>query len=417
MSTANDLRLAVLDAVGFAAEGAPAGNVTLGRGMLDGRALHVALIENRVASGAIGTIEAARLGAVLDAAAADRSPVLVCIDSAGAKVSEGLKALGAFRALYRAGLGAALRGVPIAAVVGRNCYGGSSMLAHLASQRLLSDETQLAMSGPAVIASASGMDPLDDMFRAMAQATMSATARVKTSAANALLAPDGNPLPWLREALAPRGDMVDAFRIRHEALAARFEKMPAERPWEAVRRRDLDKLYDGGCEARESDGILDGNGTRDSIPERFVGLVGKSALSAARAWRFADIVWKLLDDPPARLEVYLDCATHAARLEEEKLILTEFVVDMGVSLASLGRRGTDVGLTVAGKAGGGVYVALAAPAKSVTSLYGADIQVLPGSAVAAILGEARESVPAFDDYRAAGVADQEIKLGLVPGKP
>ena len=64
-----------------------------------------------------------------------------------------------------------------------------------------------------------------------------------------------------------------------------------------------------------------------------------------------------------------------------------------------------------------MYVALAAPARRVTSLYGADIQVLPGSAVAAILGEARDSVPAFDDYRAAGVADQEIKLGLVAGNP
>jgi hypothetical protein len=385
--------------------------------MLDGRPVHVALIENRVASGAIGTLEAASLGAVLNAAAADRTPVLVCIDSAGAKVSEGLKALGAFRALYRAGLDAALLGVPIAAVVGRNCFGGSSMLAHLASQRLLSEETQLAMSGPAVIASASGMNPLDDMFRAMAQATLSAAARVKTSAANALLPSDGNPLPWLREALAPRGDMVEAYRMRHEGLAARFGTMPPQRPWEVVRRRDLEKLYDGGCEARESDGILDGSGTRGSGPERFVGLVGKSALSAARAWRFADIVWRLLDDPPARLEVFLDCATHAARLEEEKLILTEFVVDMGAALASLGKRGTDVGLTVTGKAGGGVYVALAAPARRVTSLYGADIQVLPGSAVAAILGKARESIPAFDDYRAAGVADQEIKLGLVPGTP
>lgn len=417
MSTAGDLRQAVLDAVGFAAEGAPAGNVTLGRGTLDGRALHVALIENRLASGAIGTIEAAKLGAVLKVAAAGRSPVLVCIDSAGAKVSEGLKALGAFRALYRAALEAALSGVPIAAVVGRNCYGGSSMLAHLASQRLLSGETQLAMSGPAVIASASGMNPLDDMFRAMAQATLSAAARVKTSAANALLPSDGNPLPWLREALAPRGDMVDAYRIRHEALAARFGTTLPDRPWESVRRRDLDKLYDGGCEARESDGILDGSGTRNSAAERFVGLVGKAALTAARAWRFADIAWKMLDEPPRRLEVYLDCATHAARLEEEKLILTEFIVDMGVALASLGRRGTEVGLTVTGKAGGGVYVALAAPARRVTSLYGADIQVLPGPAVAAILGEARESVPAFDDYRAAGVADEEIKLGLVAGNP
>ena len=63
------------------------------------------------------------------------------------------------------------------------------------------------------------------------------------------------------------------------------------------------------------------------------------------------------------------------------------------------------------------FVALAAPASRVTSLHGADIQVLPGAAVAAILGgENPETVPDFDAYRAAGVAEEELKIGLVPGK-
>ena len=115
------------------------------------------------------------------------------------------------------------------------------------------------------------------------------------------------------------------------------------------------------------------------------------------------------------MEVLLDCASHAPRLEDERAVQSEFVVDMALALAALGARGARVGLTVLGKAGGGVYVALAAPAARVASVYGADIQVLPASAVAAILGERREVVPSFAEYRAAGVADEEIKLGLVPG--
>ena len=54
-------------------------------------------------------------------------------------------------------------------------------------------------------------------------------------------------------------------------------------------------------------------------------------------------------------------------------------------------------------------------ASRVASIHGADIQVLPGSAVAAILGESKESAPVFDEYRKSGVADEEIKLGIVPG--
>ena len=58
--------------------------------------------------------------------------------------------------------------------------------------------------------------------------------------------------------------------------------------------------------------------------------------------------------------------------------------------------------------------ALAAPASRVSIVHGADIQVLPGSAVASILGANRGAVADIADYRRAGVADLERKLGLLP---
>ncbi len=414
MNAPQPLREALLATLDFAPQGDPGGNASIGTGSLDGRMLRVGLVDNRSASGAIGTVEAERLGSMLRTAAQERSPVVLFLDSAGAKVSEGLPALGAFRALYRAGLEAALAGAPIAAVLGRNCYGGASMLAYLAARRLFAPGAKLAMSGPAVVATASGLDPLDEMFRAMAEATMSAAARAKVSADNSVWEAGCDLAAWLRGALRGPGDPVSAFRARHEALALRPGKPPAQSPWEAVRRRDLDRIYPGGYEARENEGVLDGTGRDSEGEERFVGLVGRSALNAARAWRFAELAWRHADARPARLRVYLDCATHAARLDEEKLVLTEYVVDMGLALASAGKRAVHVETTVAGEAGGGVYVALAAPAERVSSLHGANIQVLPRTAVAAILGESRESAPSFDEYRRAGVADNEIKLGIVP---
>ena len=413
MSAPADLLAALKAAIGFEPRGEPAGNVTVGRGSLEGLAVRVALVENRFASGAIGPLEAARLGAML---ADGDAPVVLFLDSAGAKVSEGLRALGAFRALYRAGLGALLRGVPVAAVLGRNCYGGSSMLAHLATRRLFAPATQLAMSGPAVIAAAAGMNPLDEMFRAMAQAAMGAPARARASPGNSVWDPSMDLRAWVREALAPLPDVPAALRRRHDALALRFEgAAPPALQWEPVRRRDFERIYGGGYEARDSHGLVEGHGRRDDgEEEELIGLVGPAPLGAARAWHFADRAWSLAQRRPARVEVYLDCASHAARLEDERLVQSEYIVDMGFALASLAARGTRLGLTIAGKAGGGVYVALAAPAAEVTSLYGADIQVLPGAAVAAILGESRESLPSFEDYRSGGVAEREMRLGLVP---
>jgi hypothetical protein len=410
---------AILDALraalAFEPLGGAAGNLTIGRGSFEGRPLHVALVENRAASGSLGATESPRLAALFRIVARERSSLVLFLDSAGAKVSEGLKALGAFRALYRAGLEAALSGAPMAAALGKNCYGGSSMLAHLAPQRLFGETTQMAMSGPSIIASAAGVNVLDEAFRAMAEASLSPAARAKASSANRVWKEGDDLKPWLREALAQRGDPVTGNRFRHEALAMRFDKRAPERAFEALRRRDLEKLYTEGYEATESEGFVTGKGRRDGTEEEIIGIVGKTPLGSARAWRFAESVWRMTGEPPKRLEVLLDCATHAARIDDEKVVLTEYIVDMAFALGALAARGTRIGLTVLGKAGGGVYVALAAPAHRVTSVYGADIQVLPGSAVAAILGDSTESSPAFDEYHAAGVADEEIKLGIVPG--
>ena len=415
MSPGLALAQAAIEALRFAPADEAVGNLTWGTAQLDGRAVRVARIENRIASGSIGPAEAQRLGALLKVAAAERSPLVLLLDSAGARVSDGLAALGAFRFLYREALAAALAGTPMASILGRNAYGGASMLALLAERRLLSAETRLAMSGPAVIASTAGTSADDPMFQAMAEAAMSPAAREKASPANHAWREGEDVAPWLRESLAPPVDVVAAWRARHEALARRFDAAHASRPWEPLQRRDLARLFDGGAALRESDGLVEGEGSRGGATMRVLGLVGSTPLGIARAWRFADLAWKAAEAPPARVEVLLDCASHAPRLEDERAVQSEFVVDMALALAALGARGARVGLTVLGKAGGGVYVALAAPAARVASVYGADIQVLPASAVAAILGERREVVPSFAEYRAAGVADEEIKLGLVPG--
>ena len=407
-----DLRAALAQALALQDVGEPAGNVTIARGTLAGRAVHAALVESRFASGAIGTREAERLGALFRVAAIERSPIAIFLDSAGAKVSEGLAALGAFRALFRAGLDAALSGAPIAALLGRNCFGGSSMLAHLAAHRLFSPATRLGMSGPAVIAAAGKMDPLDEMFRAMAEAAMSPAARTKASPANEAWDAGGDLAAWLSAALSPVGDPAAAFQARHAALAARLGDAAPAAAAEPVRRRDLERIYPEGYEARESAGLLEGRGRGPAGEEAFLGIVGAAPLAAQRAWRFAEAAWRAPGS--GTLRVFLDCASHATRLDEEKIVLSEYVVDMSVALAAAARRGADVHLTILGKAGGGVYVALAAPAARVSSVHGADIQVLPGSAVAAILGESREALPSFDNYRAARVADEELRLGLAP---
>lgn len=401
-------------AVGFEPLGGPAGNLTLGRGSLDGRALRVALVENRVASGSIGKAEVAKLVPLLAIAAREKSPVVLYLDSAGARISEGLEALGAFRRLFREALAARAAGAPLAVVLGRNCYGGASMLAHVAARRLFSPGTQLAMSGPSILAQAAGADALDPMFRAMAEATIGAASRAKACEANTVWTPETHVSAWLKEALSPGRGSFDAFHDRHEALRARLEKGLTARHPEPVRRKELERLFSGGYKALECDGVITGEAEGEGGPMPLLGLVGSGHVGAERAWRFAQSAWRLAIEAPKRLDVLLDCESHAARLDDERAVLTEYIVDMAAALSALAARGTHVELTILDRAGGGVYVALASPAARVLVVHGADVQVLPGAAVASILGANRDAVGDIAEYRRAGVADGEHKLGLPP---
>lgn len=415
MSAPAPLLSAVTQALAFQPIGARAGNVTAGKGSLEGRPVYLALVENRIASGAIGTVEAKRLGALLQIVARERAPLVLFLDSAGAKVSEGLAALGAFRRLFRVGLDAAFAGAPVAAVLGRNCFGGASMVAHLARARLFAPETQLAMSGPSVIAAAAGTNVLDEMFKAMAAAALSATARAKTSAANRVWEPGSDAAAWLREALAPAGEPVAAFRANHRALGERLTRTP-EASAEPLRRKDLERLFAQGYEAKDRDGLVTGEAQRDGATEHLLGLVSRKPVGAERAWRFAEHAWQLAARKASRVHVLLDCESHAPRLDDEKIVLSEYIVGMSVALTVLRLSGAHVEMTILDRAGGGVYVALAAPASHVGVVYGANVQVLPGAAIAAILGDSgAEPDPSAvaAEAVAAGVADAQVKLGII----
>jgi hypothetical protein len=138
-------------------------------------------------------------------------------------------------------------------------------------------------------------------------------------------------------------------------------------------------------------------------------------LDGERALRLAELAWKLaLERRYARAMVLLDCESHLANLDEERAVLSEYLAALSLALGGLRATGTALETLVLGRSGGGVYVALASPADKVSVAHGIEIQVLPGAAIASILGESREAAPEIGDYRAAGVADEELKLGLVP---
>ncbi len=408
----------------FSPVGESVGNLTIGRGRAPagtGTApvpIFVALIENKIASGSLGVKECEKLASLFKVIEVQKIALVLYIDSAGARVSEGLVALGAFRHMYRAAVSAAASGASITVFCGANCFGGASMLAALATRRVYSANTRFAMSGPSILAQAAGFSALDDVFMAMSTAATSGESRAKLGVADMMVTNMTS-----MDSLA----IVDNTAIdRHVLLGARLAQLKSARPaqTEKVERKDLVKLYPQGYRLEERNGVLFGDAQYEGRCVLLAGFIGGTALGAERAWTQADALWKMLGidasdagslapGPPDALHLLVDCDSHATTLDDERIMLSAYLANLACALHALARAGTHIETTVLGKLGGGVYVALASPVTHVNMLYGTEIQLLPGRAIASILGEAAMQKHEFSEYKLSRVADHELKLGIV----
>ncbi len=405
---------------GFSPLGDAVGNLTIGRGRLNEVAVHIALVESKIASGSFGVKECDKLASLFRIVATQKTPLLLYLDSAGARVSEGLPALGAFRHLVRAALEMTAVGAPIVCLLGANCYGGASMLASLATLRIFSDNTQLAMSGPTILAQSAGASAIDEVFRAIAQAAIGADARIKLSTAHIT--------NWNHTVPAMVADPELTWHQFHLELGERWKQQ--NRPQSSFAlgepqiRDELKALYPDGYKLEEEQGVLFGRAKSDDVKIRLLGIVDRQPLTAQRAWTLTDRVWALCLSgkplPGSRLNIVVDCEAHSTALDDEKIMLSQYLASLAMALMLLGRRGVYIETTVLGKLGGGVYVALAAASVKLNLLHGAEIQLLPGRAIASILGNdavtQSEGKTAAEDYLAARVIDQELKVGFIRSK-
>ncbi len=389
-------------AVEFSPQGESVGNLTIGRGVVDGKPAYVAVIENKIASGAIGVGECDKLASLFKVIETTRAPLVFYIDSAGARVSEGLPALGAFRRMFAAALKVSVSGAPMACVLGTHCFGGASMLASLCGVRYFNQHTRLAMSGPSILAAAAGASAIDDTFRAVAEVSIGTGGRIKIDNTNREFAGSVSFLA------------AQTTEARHQQLAERLAAAKLYKKGQSgkVERKDFTALYPGGYDLKEVDGILQGSAGDIAI----IGSIDRQPMSAARAHGMSALVWQMLAGGaavPVQLHVLVDCEAHSASLDDEKVMLSVYLVDLAHALLAMARRGTKIETIVLGKLGGGSYVALAAPSSEVNLIYGMEIQLLPGKAIAAILGDASGTAPEFADYLKAGVAEHELKIGVI----
>jgi malonate decarboxylase beta subunit len=144
--------------------------VAVGRAQLDGRPVFVAAQEGGFMGGAVGEVHGAKLVGMLRRAIHDRpDAVLLLLETGGVRLHEANAGLIAVSEVMRAVLDVRAAGIAVLALVGgaNGCFGGMGIVARCTNAIVMSEEGRLAMSGPEVIETASGVEEFDARDRAL----------------------------------------------------------------------------------------------------------------------------------------------------------------------------------------------------------------------------------------------------------
>ena len=144
--------------------------VAVGRARLHGVEVYTAAQEGGFMGGAVGEVHGAKLVGLLRRAVLDRvAAVVLLVESGGVRLHEANAGLIAVSEVMRALLDARAAGVPVVVLVGgaNGAFGGMGIVARCANVVVMSEEGRLAMSGPEVIETASGVEEFDSRDRAL----------------------------------------------------------------------------------------------------------------------------------------------------------------------------------------------------------------------------------------------------------
>jgi acetyl-CoA carboxylase beta subunit len=408
-SAALDVRLDALLDPGTRSEFStahPSTAARVARGRIGGRSVWIAGTDASRSRGAIGVAEAALLCEAFCAARSETVPLFLLLDSAGAKVDEGLAALGAFRRLFREALRTRLAGVPMFALLGRACFGGASMLATICNRRVYTERTLIGASGPAVIQALSGRDQLDSTDAAAVKALMGGEARSRLGQDELLAADQLTAFRVFALELATTSMMANVnIQDRHNRLALRLDPR-AETPGSAAAIERMQQLAPPGYRCTARGDVVRAESAQSPDAPAFVGVLSGGTIGAAASWTLADELLEIhRAGNAAPIILVLDAIGQAATRLDEALLQSEYITHFALTAAWLGHQGHRVILWIPGEAAGAIYVAFAAPAESVSALPSAHLRILPQAAVTQIVGDAPVQTSDAQTWIDTGVVD------------
>ena len=163
--------------------------LVIGRARIGGRKLYIAAQVGQFVGGAVGEIHGAKLTGLFKAAARDRLPCVVVIESGGVRLHEGSAGEIAIAETMRAIFECRAKKVPTIAVIATDigAYGGMGILSTCCDFRVMTEHGRLGISGPIVIEKWMGKKAYDSSNRALVWKTSGGKTKYLLGDADALV--------------------------------------------------------------------------------------------------------------------------------------------------------------------------------------------------------------------------------------
>jgi Malonate decarboxylase gamma subunit (MdcE) len=346
--------------------------------------------------GSIGVREAQQLVSAFHRVRHEDLALVLLLDTSGIRVTDAISGIASLRSVLREALDARLEGRSMLAMSINHTFGGASMLASLCQHRFIHAQCIFAMSGPKLIMSASGPNSVAGEDQGEIIKSTCGAARAACSPDFELVAPTAKAfaqtlLAWLNEprtAAAP----VDQLREAGVDLGARLAgvstpTIETQPQWCASIGPDMDRIlrdcFNGEYELEYAEGVPIASSR--AIPGSYGFVVeAESGVGARQALALSRALSSIAEKDPKRCLIFLDSDGHSASLADERLILSEYLGHLALTVRMLHRQGQRVELIVAGRGGGGIQAALGSSATSVGMVPQSRLFVLPHFAMGAL---------------------------------
>ena len=220
--------------------------VVIGKARIGGKQVYIAAQVGQFVGGAVGEIHGAKLTGLFKAAARDRVPCVLLIESGGVRLHEGSAGEIAIAETMRAIFECRAKKVTTIAMIGSDigAYGGMGILSTCCDFRVMSEHGRLGISGPIVIEKWMGKKAYDSSNRALVWKTSGGKTKYLLGDADALVH-DG------AEAIR---DAIAKLLGKSSAITLKSVK---------TRQKELERRLKRFGETADPDAVWKGMGVRD----------------------------------------------------------------------------------------------------------------------------------------------------------